>query len=170
MTDAFWSLIRESSGNPDSLKAILQYRSDEEVLEFARSFHQCLVHLNRWEVWGAGYVINGEMSDGTVPIWLLGFPMMSDNSFRFFRCWIVGKGREAYETALSTPDNLGDFVGEDETVDNELLEDVAIEILEGRGLEDPRDNMDCADDDLQGEEWDEDTVGRLYPKLTARFG
>jgi len=151
----FWPTIKESGGDPEKLKALLKEKLNEDVIAFGRTFYQLLINLNRWEIWGAGYVMAGGMSD---------------DSFHYFRSWIIGKGEEAYETALKSPDDLGRFAGEDDDFDNELLEYVAVEVLEERGVEDPRESPDgFADDEPKGEEWDEDEVYAKYPKLAAQF-
>ena len=151
----FWPTIKASSGDPAKLTALLKDKSNEDVIAFGSTFYQLLINLNRWEIWGAGYVMAGGMSD---------------DSFHYFRSWIIGKGEEAYETALKSPDDLGQFAGEDDDFDNELLEYVAVEVLEERGVEDPRESPDgFADDEPKGEEWDEDEVYAKYPKLAAQF-
>lgn len=168
---AFWNTIDQARGanpgeaaakkpsaNPEQLGAILKTLSASEVKDFVRHYNDLLIALNKWSVWGAGYVIAGGMSD---------------DSFHYFRSWLIGKGKAAVDLALSDPDSLGYYVTEDdldEGVDNELLEYVAIEILEEAGEEDPRDREGGhPDDDPQGEPFDEDTVTESYPKLAKAF-
>jgi hypothetical protein len=159
----FYSLIestREDSGplqpsaDPDALRDVLNELDDEVVAEFGTEFARELVRLNRWSVWGAGYVIAGGMSD---------------DSFHYFRSWLIGKGSDAVEQALAEPDGLGIYVDDDE-VDNELLEYVAIELLEERGImDDPRDRIEAsADDEPVGDPFDEETVAGDYPNLASR--
>lgn len=131
--------------------------SDEEIEAFAKEFNRGLIILNTWELWGAGYVIAGGMGD---------------DSFHYFRSWIIGKGEEAFRVAQESPDDLGQFVSDEDECDNELLEYVAIELLEERGKPDPRDDESDAfpDDEPRGKAWDEDEVDSLYPKLAKKFG
>ncbi|HEY4266592.1 MAG TPA: DUF4240 domain-containing protein [Galbitalea sp.] len=161
-TGEFFSLIesaRESSEptapsvKGDALRDILNELSDEKVADFAGEFTKQLVRLNRWDVWGAGYVIAGGMSD---------------DSFHYFRSWLIGKGRDAVEQALAEPDGLGLYV-DTQDVENEELEYVAIELLEERGVEDdPRDAAEgSADDAPEGDPFDEETVDSLYPSLAS---
>jgi len=35
---------------------------------------------------------------------------MSDDSFHYFRSWILGKGRNLFEVAIKDPNELGPFV------------------------------------------------------------
>jgi len=159
--DRFWSLIEEarmggtSSASPESMTEILEPLTDDEVSDFGLIFYEKVCALNSWKLWGAGYVIAGGMSD---------------DSFHYFRSWIVGKGQKAFETALSDPDEMGPFV-DDPEVENELLEYVTIYLLKERGVGgDPRDRSQMsADFGPEGEPFDENTVASNYPKLAAQF-
>jgi len=146
---------RRPSLAPDVLKARLEPLSSEEIQSFAGHFNDVLVELNRWELWGAGYVIQ----EG-----------MSDDSFHYFRTWLVGKGEAAVQQALNDPDGLGPYI-DDPEVENELLEYVTIELLEERGVGDPREGFETSpDDEPSGEPFDEETVAERFPKLAASFG
>jgi hypothetical protein len=160
--EQFWSLIDQAragnfaSASPEQLHKLLSRLSDDEILSFGHTFYGKLCDLNQWRLWAAGYVIAGGMSD---------------DSFHYFRSWILGKGRDAFEVAMKDPDELGPFVDNSE-VDNELLEYVAVNVLEQRGVkEDPRDRSDRrADDPPTGEPFEEGTVAAAFPKLAALFG
>jgi hypothetical protein len=159
MTD-FWTIINQArhgtefktpSATPEKLAVVLKGLPTEKVLEFGREYTRKLIALNQWDLWAAGYVIAGGMSD---------------DSFHYFRSWIIGKGETCYNTALSDPGSLGPYV-DDPDVDNELLEYVAVEVLESRGIkDDPRDDVEgSADDEPVGTPFDEDTVEQKFPKL-----
>lgn len=158
--ERFWALIdgaragSEASASPKRLTKVLDSLSSEEIQEFGHKFYEKLSDLNQWRLWGAGHVITGGMGD---------------DSFHYFRSWIIGKGRNAFELALKNPDDLAPLIDNAE-VDNELLEYVALEVLEKRGIkEDPRERSDRSpDDDPVGQPFDEDTVGEQFPKLVAR--
>ena len=159
--DRFYDLVeqaREGHGptappaDEMALRVVLDGLPDDEVAGFAERFQSELVRLNRWSVWGAGYVAG----DG-----------MSDDGFHYFRSWLIGKGRDAVETALLAPDDLVELLGDDEELDAEGLEYQAIEILAERGLADPRDDS-TADGEPEGDPFDEETVQRRYPRLAAR--
>lgn len=158
----FWSLIdqarmgRPESADPDSLGKVLDRLNDGDVSDFSLSFHEKICDLNLWRLWGAGYVIAGGMSD---------------DGFRYFRAWIIGKGKDAFEVAIREPDELGPFVDNPE-VENELLEYVAASILERRGVKEDTSGR-CgrqADGEPTGEPFDEETIADSYPKLAALFG
>jgi hypothetical protein len=158
----FWDLMSKARGTadpkapsatPESLQPVLEALTNKQVVSFVEEFTGKLCELNSWRLWGAGYVIAGGMSD---------------DSFHYFRSWIIGKGKALFDLAKADPDALGPFI-DDPEVDNELLEYVGLEVLEARGIEDdPRDALDADPDaDPEGEPFDEDTVEDLYPKLAA---
>lgn len=160
---AFWAIIDRARGaelgkaspekpsaNEDRLLALLQKEPDEVVKGFSAEYARQMARLNRWSIWGAGYVITGGISD---------------DGFHYFRSWLIGKGKAAVEQALADPDGLGPFV-DDEEVDNEGLEYAAHGILEERGLEDDS----VIEDSPEGEMFDEETVAAAYPRLARQFG
>lgn len=160
--ERFWQLIDKAradnpaTAQPKQLKKALSQLTDEEISAFGHMFTEKLCDLNQWRLWAAGYIIAGGMGD---------------DSFHYFRSWIIGKGKNVFEVALRDPDELGPYV-DDKEVDNESLEYVAIDILRERGVEsDPRDLCERgADDAPVGEPFEEDSVSQLCPKLAARFG
>ncbi len=158
----FWQIIDQARGksnaktpsaSPDALKRVLSTRSDEEVMQFGKEFIRKLAELNRWDLWGAGYVINGGMSD---------------DSFEYFRAWIIGKGPDCFRTAIDNPGELAPFVDTRE-VENELLEYVTVEVLEARGIDQrPDEGLEGIVNGVPvGTPFDEDDVDDLYPKLAA---
>ena len=164
MTDEqFWSLIEQARGGlPESadshrLTLLLRPLGNDDITAFGLMFYEKICDLNKWSVWGAGYVIAGGMSD---------------DSFHYFRSWIIGKGKQVFDLALADPDALGPDI-DDRDVDNEALEYACLDLLEERGVtDDPRDNCSRnADDAPAGTAFDEDTVQKAaFPKLSALFG
>ncbi|MEQ1697624.1 MAG: DUF4240 domain-containing protein [Hyphomicrobiaceae bacterium] len=160
--EQFWSLIEQARGGlPESadshrLTAVLRPLSNGEIAGFGLLFYEKICDLNDWRLWGAGYVIAGGMSD---------------DSFHYFRSWIIGKGKRVFDLALTDPDSLGPDI-DDRDVDNEALEYACLDLLEERGVtDDPRDNASrSADGDPSGTAFDEDKVAAAFPKLTALFG
>lgn len=140
--------------DPERLRRKLERLPTEEVLAFAAEFDRRRSELNRWPVWGAGYVMAGGMSD---------------DGFLYFRSWVVGLGRGAFETALRDPDALGAYADEPEELESEEVAYVATMVLGSRG-EDPDLVPYRSEDRPEGEPFDEETVGAAYPRLTAKFG
>ncbi|MFR9797156.1 DUF4240 domain-containing protein [Streptomyces sp. MS06] len=102
----FWELVdttREAAeGDPeeqaDLLVARLVRLDPESVIDFARHFESRYNRAYRWDLWGAAWVL----LDGC-----------SDDAFDFFRCWLIGQGREVFEGALHDPDALADLLDDD---------------------------------------------------------
>jgi hypothetical protein len=151
----FWSLIDQAragtsaSASPERLQNLLRSLPDGEVLAFGHMFYEKLCDLNQRRLWDAGDAIAHAMSS---------------DSFRYFRSWLVGKGREVYDLARKTPEKLGPFL-DDREVDNELLEYAAIEVLQERGIkEDPRERSKKDADDKPASEIPEDQRVAKYAK------
>ena len=161
----FWELLAKArrrgatSACECCLARYMKKLTDEEVSDFGLMLYEKVCDLNHWRLWGAGYVIAGDMSG---------------DSFHYFRTWIVGVGKKAYTAALNDPDSLGPFVDASENpvnIDNEPLEYAAIEVLKQRGLNiDPRERSKRhADAEPAGEPFEEATVAASFPKLAAQF-
>jgi hypothetical protein len=107
------------SADADALRTGLEALDDDDLLGFARRFDEELSGLNRWAVWEAGYVARGGMSD---------------DAFRYFRAWLIGKGAAAVDAVLADPDSLADYVDGEAVLENEELEYAALEAVDERGL------------------------------------
>ena len=151
--ERFWALLHESGGDEGRLQKLLRSESVDTVRAFARMFDQKLVELYRWDIWGAGYVIAGGMGD---------------DSFHYFCSWILGKGQECYQAALSDPDSLGKFVDDPEECDNEGLEYAAVAILGDNAEQEA--TTGSADREPTGTPWEEDDLESLFPTLWQQFG
>ncbi len=158
--EKFWKIIEEArmggsaSADPKALSRVLSLLSDQEVSAFGHMFYEKLCALNFWRLWAAGYIIAGGMGD---------------DHFHYFRSWIIGKGKSLFDVALRDPDQIGPWI-DDPDVDNELLEYVAVDIMQQRGREDPRELSDCNPDAMpRGRPFTEKTVRKLCPKLASLF-
>ncbi|MCZ0209984.1 DUF4240 domain-containing protein [Streptomyces achromogenes] len=109
----FWELIdstrQAAGGDPEEQADLLVERllalDPERVLDFARHFEARYNRAYRWDLWGAAWLL----LDGC-----------SDDAFDFFRCWLIGQGREVFEGALHDPDALAGLLGEfDEEIDGD---------------------------------------------------
>jgi hypothetical protein len=157
----FWALIERSRAKaPDepeqALEELLTGRPRDELEAFDRIYREQLARAYRWDLWGAGYVIAGGMSD---------------DSFDYFCDWLIGQGREVFEQALADPDSLADVpAAAEEDVEAEGLRYAVQEAYEStHGDELPASGPDHPAEPA-GEEWDEDEVDALYPRLAAKFG
>ncbi|MFJ9419305.1 DUF4240 domain-containing protein [Streptomyces sp. NPDC101227] len=165
----FWELIdasREAAeGDPEEQADALVERliglDPDAVTDFARHFESRYNRAYSWDLWAAAAV----MLDGA-----------SDDAFDYFRCWLIGQGREVFEGALHNPDHLAELVEDfDEEVDGDAEElgyaaDEAYERLTGVVMPDlglpppPREPLGTyLDFD------DDETLAERFPQLWDRF-
>jgi hypothetical protein len=165
----FWELVdaaREAAeGDPEEQADLLVERllelDPETVLDFARHFESRYNRGYTWDLWGAAWVL----LDG-----------VSDDAFDFFRCWLIGQGREVYEGAVHQPDSLADLLDDfDEEIDGDGEElgyaaDEAYEQLTGTVAPDL--GIPAAAAEPEGTPLDfenERVLAERYPKLWERF-
>jgi len=165
----FWELVdttREGAeGDPEEHADLLIERltrlDPDSVLDFARHFESRYNRAYRWDLWGAAWVL----LDGA-----------SDDAFDFFRCWLIGQGREVFEGALHDPDSLAhllDDFDEDLDGDGEELGYAADEAYEQlTGVVAPDLGIPPAAPEPEGTPVDfesESALAERYPKLWERF-
>jgi hypothetical protein len=165
----FWQLVdgarEEAGGDPEEQADLLVERlvrlDPEAVLDFARHFESRYDRAYRWDLWGAAWVL----LDGA-----------SDDAFDWFRCWLIGQGREVFEGALHDPDALADLLGDfDDEIDGDGEElgyaaDEAYEQL--TGLVTPELGLPAPPPEPEGEPLDlEDdrVLAERFPRLWDRF-
>ncbi|MET7384736.1 DUF4240 domain-containing protein [Streptomyces sp. NPDC005385] len=165
----FWQLVdstRETAeGDPEEQADLLVERlvqlDPDSVLDFARHFESRYNRAYRWDLWGAAWVL----LDGA-----------SDDAFDFFRCWLIGQGREVFEGAMHDPDTLAELLDDfDEEIDGDGEElgyaaDEAYEQLTGAVAPDL--GIPAAASEPAGTPLDFETeslVAERYPKLWERF-
>jgi hypothetical protein len=107
-----------------------------------------------WPLWGAAYTIGGGCGD---------------DSFMDFRGTLLTHGRDVYEGALAGPDSLADLAVQD----GDQLFYEGYQYVGGRVVKQRLGKMPAragvAADAPVGQEWDDDELPNLYPRLTARF-
>lgn len=166
----FWEIVdgtREASGgDPEEhaerlVERLVRY-DPEAVLDFARHFEARYQRSYRWDLWGAAWVL----LDGA-----------SDDAFDYFRCWLIGQGRDVFEGALHDPDALAGLLDDfDEEVDGDgedlgYAADEAYEQLTGAvapelGLPPGPPEPEGVPVDFE----DQMALAQRYPRLWERFG
>ena len=131
------------------------------TLAFAAGLAEAMDRANRWDLWGAGYVIHGGMSD---------------DGFSYFRAWLIGQGRGAFDQALADPDSLAELV----PVDREAALDLeSLLYAPGNAWDEIYAEAEntptfpaflSINEGPVGERFDEAALDQTYPRLTARFG
>lgn len=160
---AFWKIVEaayrvDPIEHFEALKDALGALKWFEVVAFQARFDEAVAAANALDLWGAARLINGADSDDV---------------FRDFRVWLVGRGRHAYERALRNPDTLADILDGD-PVDGFGLDAAAVRVYEEKtGMSDFYERLDKVERDApapppEGPDWDfedEAEMKRRFPNL-----
>jgi hypothetical protein len=76
--------------DPRLTEALGQLSADE-IVEWKQIFDRLTAQAYRTDLWAAAYLMNGGASD---------------DGFYYFRCWLIGMGKEIFEAAMANPDSL----------------------------------------------------------------
>jgi hypothetical protein len=167
----FWQLIERSKAasegdcdrQADALTVLLLELPATAVMAFDRLFDQYADQAYRNELWAAAYIINGGCSD---------------DGFEYFRRWLIGQGEAVYTAALRDPESLLSVV-KPHIEDNPFLvgalryeceqlgwvADQAYERKTGSVMpHPPRSKLE-----LIGDNWDDEDLPAMFPKLWAAF-
>ncbi|MFI4860069.1 MAG: DUF4240 domain-containing protein [Phycisphaerales bacterium JB063] len=162
--NAFWKMIEdaksECDGDPyeqaELLQSALADGSPEDILAFDRHFSELHAASYGWPLWGAAYLINGGCSD---------------DSFDYFRAWLIGQGQAVFEKALADPDSLAELEDlEEDATDGEDILAAAYDAYQSATGEDLPITKRAYPE--LGEDWDfddDDEMKSRYPKLFAKF-
>lgn len=166
----FWALIdasREAAdGDPEDQADLLIDRllqlDPDSVADFARHFEARYHRAYRWDLWGAATVLLDDTSE---------------DMFDDFRCWLIGQGREIFESGVHEPDTLAELLDEfDEDIDGDGEElgyaaDEAYEQLTGADAPDLGIPVQSAEPAGTPFDFDDDmALAARFPKLWERFG
>ncbi len=102
--DEFWEHIAKSNREePDAHAERIEERlvklKPDEVLDFIHWWETMSREAYGWNLWGAAYLINGGCSD---------------DGFHYFCNWLILKGRDVFQAALTNPDTFADVVEPDD--------------------------------------------------------
>lgn len=160
----FWSLIEASvravasktlpsrcEAQADLLQRKLARRSPEEILEFETLFVNLMDTAFREDLWAAAYVICGGCSN---------------DSFQYFRAWLIGQGRKRFEDALEDPETLATIPKGSPARCEAML---YVGLLAYRDVAGEKMPTVYLKNELQGEAWSEEDLPTMYPKLWAKF-
>jgi hypothetical protein len=171
----FWHLIEAaketSKGNQalqeQTLINSLAQLSPEQIIEFECILREYLIEADHFNVMAAQKILNG---------------YVTDDSYLYFRCWLVGQGEAVFTNALRNPDTLATVVQEPYLEFETLLvvATKAFEKLTGTTEDDaaegvfPRDiahsrNLNY-DSETKGDDWTENQLPKILPKLWKKFG
>jgi hypothetical protein len=164
--ERFWSVVtkacrsdpRQADEWDERLYAELRKFEAAEIIEWNHIFDRMAARAYTVDLWGAAYLINGGASD---------------DGFYYFRCWLIGMGREVYEAAVANPDSLADAVvpGLDAEAEIYAAAHAAWMAVTGKSDTDfyPARKESA---ELLGEDWDfndDSEVRRRLPRLAAIY-
>jgi hypothetical protein len=140
----------------DAVAEALRTLEPDEIVAFDLFLHERLEEAYRWDLWAVAYVALGGCGD---------------DSFEYFRLWLVAQGKDYFERALKDERRAVDNLAPGDEAECEALLYAAQEVYEsktgGSGLPS---SYSPHKTDPDGEPWSEETVHELYPELAKRFG
>lgn len=158
----FWRLIGDSKAQSGSeceaqaasLLRLLSRLPGKEIIAFEAVFNTLRQRAYKWDLWGAAYIINGGASD---------------DSFEYFRWWLIGQGEQTYETALRDPDSLADIIdpNRDDYGCEAILYCVSDAYRAVAGQETPSPDTPYTTAEPAGTRWQEDELDAMFPRLCA---
>ena len=170
----FWRIIdfarlhaQEDSQRQELLlvKGLEQY-SAENIIEFECLLRQTIIDADDFKVMAAEKIMEGSVSD---------------DSYVYFRCWLIGQGEQVFTEALRNPDSLVTVVTAETTTDFEALLYVTTQAYQhktGKGEEDDSFPRNIAakrglDYDFgsqtKGQDWTPEQLPTLLPRLWEKF-
>ena len=167
--DWFWMIIENSRNSRGdqveqlvAIKAQLSGLPTEDIVTFGAVFSRLMCETYSWDLWGAAYVIMGGASD---------------DSFEYFRVWMLSRGHSFFEAARKDPDSLATLIPPNfhEVPEFELLAYAASEVWAERTGKKPNE-MPTQPDMIYstnpvGTPFSENeaSLEARYPKLWKRF-
>ena len=173
--EQFWAIVQtavDEAGDDEEaylevVKRELSKLSLKEMIGFRLRTDKLLYDSYTSEMWCAGYLMNGGCSD---------------DGFEYFRLWVISRGRKVYEAAMANPDNLIDYIGDDDEMDFFEFESFWYVALEAFEEAVDAELYDYVDDDnfktCEGNypnfefNWEEDepeSMQKLCPRLFEKF-
>ncbi|WP_223652661.1 DUF4240 domain-containing protein [Hymenobacter psoromatis] len=170
----FWRIIdlaHQQANGDEQIQEVLLIKALEnhepaQIIEFECLLRQQIIAADDFKVMAAQKIILGSVSD---------------DSYLYFRCWLIGQGEDVFSQALRNPDSLAAIDTEEVNPDFESLLYVATQAYQhktGKEEEDesfPRDvaserglNYDF-ETETKGEDWEEEQLPTLLPSLWAKY-
>jgi hypothetical protein len=170
----FWQIIDTASqvanGDAELLEAKLEealaQHSPNDIIDFELLLRKYILEADDFRIMAAQKIIQG---------WV------SDDPYLYFRCWLISQGEQVYFEALRNPDFLAELDATEDNTDFESLLYVATEAFRVSTSNDEEDDsfprsiaFDRGLDydgptETKGEDWTEEQLPTLLPKLWAKF-
>jgi hypothetical protein len=168
----FWKIMDYAFAKEQTILDQLIKLTPEQIREFEIIFQQMNLKANTWNNMAAHTIIEGGSSDDT---------------FFYFRCWLISLGKYHFDETLKNPDHLADIdipinkkYGYGEVIFEELIpiSDQAFYVVSKKTKEDetfPRANAQKkglfydSGGDTKGVEWTDKDLPKIAPKLCKKF-
>jgi hypothetical protein len=160
--DEFWRLIDWSRTNTNGCDGQVELLTErlasfepDEILSFDHHCTTLRYLAYRHDLWAVAYIMNGGCSD---------------DGFDYFRGWLITQGKELFEAMLQSPENaaLAIIAVPEEGLECEGILSVAWDAYERKmGQTMPPSRKPCPQ--IEGMEWQEEDLEKLYPRLWSRF-
>lgn len=169
----FWQLIdsanKASNGDQalqeKALVSSLAQYDPEQIIEFESILREYLIEADDFGIMAAQKILDGYVSDDT---------------YLYFRCWLVGQGEKVFSAAIDKPDSLAAVLDAPYQDFEELLyvATTAFRTRTGKQEEDdtfPREVASARGLDYdsgsvtKGEDWTESQLPKMLPKLWKKF-
>ncbi|MDE6339492.1 MAG: DUF4240 domain-containing protein, partial [Muribaculaceae bacterium] len=167
--DRFWEII-DNSDQGNGLDMLLANFSDNELIGFSSWWDHFTSRLYRQDLWAVAYVVRGGCSD---------------DSFDYFRYWLMAQGRKVVNDALENADSLCDVFeqiekdGYEVDPQNEDLNYIVFETIENRTSLNPnfRNELEeyeipsssAPEMDFEWEEDDPESIRKICPRTFAFY-
>lgn len=156
----FWTVIdaaRAGAGSPGQFAAALGAQlaacAPADIETFDRLLWDRLAALNHWDLWALAHLARGGCSD---------------DSFDYFRAWVVAQGRTAFDAACKGPVHLLPFCDDSWDLQCEELLSVADDAYRGAtGRSMTRTSREASP--VQGVAWTESELEARYPDVFRCF-
>lgn len=162
--DIFWDIISKSFNKADGsldrqqteLRELLKKRSVQDLILFQNRYLQLRGQAYSWSLWGAAYII---------------MHGCSDDSFCYFRDWMISRGPVVYKNTLADPEWLLILDLETDETDAETIAYVAGKVFEERTGARVFPAEFVENHEISGTRWQEngDDLAEMFPKLWKKY-
>lgn len=157
----FWKIVGEvrdeSALRVDARTAILERHlmalEPQAIQSFQIRYEGLLLEANRWNLWGAAYLMNGGCSD---------------DGFKYFRDWLISEGEHIYRAAVKNPDSLASVARRD-YFELESFGYAALRAYAANGAGELDRDFKVEFAVPAGKEWIESELPMLLPILAAKY-
>jgi hypothetical protein len=158
----FWNLIEGARQAGDfiiTLTANLEDLPAKDIIAFENTLQRKLVEAYAFPVLAANFIIQS---------------YVSDDVFEGFRAWLIRQGRKRFESAVTDPETICDWLERDEVddIDGESMLLVAQYAYEEYGVEEEfAAQIKYPHKPALKQEWPENKAGyqKQWPRLVAKF-